>query len=211
LSDPTAPIDAPDSLVQNGEDTALVTEAELTTLQLALSFEMPAMIPPTGYHHGHIRGQELFCADEAGVFLPDEYGSLDYEHSADARGGLVAVADGQLQRREFDWETGALSAPFTAPTGTGEDDDHQVSALWHHDVDVALVDEQTPVLRNLQNRSLVTFAAGSQAKQWFDSGRALLMTELQRCGASAIGRRYVAYLSRPVRTGQGGTGGSKRR
>lgn len=327
-----------------GEDRALVTEAELTTLRLKLSFELPAMIPPTGYNHGLIIGEQLVCADEPGVFAfdlrtgkllrrlsevptsrllqvpdggyiqivsgpakygskrivslpqddalpqirtiaghihswspdrsevalfnkghfqvcrwpsletvraveglhpsidweqrllmftdnerhviqpidsatgtrylefepggpqalypfyrdvvslngttlrslsagwrcelierrPDEYGRLDYERSADPRGGLVAIADGQLQRRELDWETGALSAPFTPPT---EDDDYeQPNALWHHDLDVAVVDEQAPVLRDLKNRALVTFPSRSLPCQWFDGGRALLLT-----------------------------------
>ena len=345
-NDPTNPNAAPESLVEDDEESALVTEAELTTLQLALSFEMPAMIPSTGYNSGHIIGEELICADDAGVFAfdlrtgkllrrvsevptsrlrrppaggylqlvsattttggqrvvsmpsddappqitgvrgrilswssdysevalfddgkfqvrrwpsleivravegrhptidweyrlllytdgkrhviqpidsptgtryldfepggpqhvypyfrdvvsingttllalsagwrcelierrPEQYGALDYEHSADARGGLVAVADGRLQRRDFDWDTGMLSAPFIPSTRTRDDDYYDVSALWHRDLDVAVVDEETPVLRNLQNQTLVTFAPHSQPKQWFDGGRALLMT-----------------------------------
>jgi hypothetical protein len=100
-------------------------------------------------------------------------GSLRHVPTTDGR-GLRCVIANQPCRFDVDFQTGEL---LTRPPGVERGQPTMSLDLWHPVLDaVVLEDDRGEALCDLDGTVVTRLPRGGQAKQWFDDGRALLVT-----------------------------------
>jgi hypothetical protein len=100
--------------------------------------------------------------------------SISLRLTPDGRGIRTVMAN-RAHRFDVDFATGTI---LTALPRAAAGQDPFLQALWHPELDAIVLedDEGNEALYDLDDDCIVELPPGAQAKQWFDGGRALLLT-----------------------------------